>query len=63
MMAGSNIDDTLIFLEAHPQLVSKHLNPLLDTVSDIKHLVDSAKQTLMLDFVLVIYCVIIVEKK
>ena len=61
-MAASNIKDMLIFLEGHPQLPSKHLNPLLDALTDIKHLLtSSAKQ--MLDFFLVIYCVLIVEKK
>jgi len=60
-MATSNIEDMLIFLEAHPQLASKHLNPLLDAPTDIKHLsTSSAKQTFMLDF---FYCVIIAEKK
>ena len=55
-MAASNLEDTLVFLEAHPQLASKHLKPLQMSTN-------SAKQALMLDFFLVIYCVIIVENK
>jgi hypothetical protein len=50
-MATSNIKDTLVFLEAHPQLPSKHLKPLLSALADIKHLSsNSAKQTSVLDF-------------
>ena len=53
-MVASNIEDTLMFLEAHPQLTNKHLKPLLDALTDIKHLsTNSAKQTSMLDYFLV----------
>ena len=47
-MAASNIEDTIIFLEAHHQLASKHLKPILNSVIDIKHVsTKSAKQTFM----------------
>ena len=45
-------------------LDQKHLKPLLHALTDIKHLsTNSTKQTFMLDFFLVIYSVISVEKK
>ena len=56
-MAASNNEDTLIIKEAHPQLATKQLNPLLEALTDIRHLsTSSAKQTYMLDiFISAVY--------
>ena len=50
-MAISSINDTITFLEGHPELAKKHLQPLLETLTDIKQLsINTARQTSMLDF-------------
>ena len=37
-MAISSINATITFLEGHPELAKKHLQPLLETLTDIKQL-------------------------
>ena len=48
----------------YPQVARKHLKPLLDALTETKYMsTNSAKQHSLLDYFLVIYCVIIVENK
>ena len=46
--AISSINATITFLEGHPDLAKKHLQPLLETLTDIKQLsINTARQTSM----------------